>query len=72
MTSQESFTRRLRRNVPLLGRWDVSWSASGAAGLLYYFFVGVPIVAAAMAFARRLEIAERARVLSAAAVALLS
>ena len=70
LTSQESFTRRLRRNVPLLGRWDVSWSASGAAGLLYYFFVGVPIVAAAMAFARRLEIAERARVLSAAAVAL--
>ena len=70
LTSQESFARRLHRNIPLLRRWDVSWSASGAAGLLYYFFVGVPIVAAAMAFTRRMEIAERARVLGAVAVAL--
>ena len=70
LTAQESFTRRLHRNIPLLGRWDVSWSASGAAGLLYYLFVGVPLVAAAMVFTRRMEIAERARVLSAAALAL--
>lgn len=70
LTSQESFTRRLHRHIPLLGRWDVSWSASGAAGLLYYLFVGVPLIAAAMVFTRRMEIAERARVLSAAAVAL--
>ena len=70
LTSQESFARRLHRNIPVLGRWDVSWSASGAAGLLYYLFVGVPLIAAAMVFTRRMEIAERARVLSAAAVAL--
>ena len=70
LTSQESFTRRLHRNIPLLGRWEISWSASGAAGLLYYVFVGVPLIAAVMAFTRRMEIDERARVLSAAAVAL--
>jgi hypothetical protein len=70
LTSQESFTRRLHRHIPLLGAWDVSWSASGAAGLLYYVFVGVPLIAAATVFTRRMEIAERARVLSAAAMAL--
>jgi hypothetical protein len=70
LTSQESLTRRLHRKIPLLARWDISWSASGAAGLLYYVFVGVPLIAAAMAFTRRMEIGERARVLSAAAVAL--
>lgn len=70
LTAQESFTRRLHRNIPLLGRWDVSWSASGAAGLLYYVFVGVPLIAAAAVFTRRMETDERARVLSAAAMAL--
>jgi hypothetical protein len=70
LTPQESLTRRLHRKIPLLGGWDVAWSASGAAGLLYYVFVGVPLLAAAMAFTRRMETADRARLLSAAAVAL--
>jgi hypothetical protein len=70
LTPQESLARRLYRQIPLLGGWDVSWSASGAAGLLYYVFAGVPLLAAVMAFTRRMDIAERARILSAAAVAL--
>lgn len=70
LTSQESLARRVHRRLPALGRWDVSWSASGAAGLLYYVFVGVPLIAAVMALTRRIDSAERARVLSAAAVAL--
>ena len=70
LTPQESPARRLHRRIPVLGRFNVSWSASGAAGLLYYVFVGVPLLAAVMAFTGRTEIAERARILSAAAVAL--
>ena len=69
LTSQESLARRIHRQMPVLSGWDVSWSASGAAGLLYYVFVGVPLIAAAMVLTRRMETAERARVLSAAAVA---
>ena len=70
LTEQESLTRRVHRAIPLLGRWNVSWSASGAAGLMYYVFVGIPLIAAVMALTRRVPIAERARVLTVAAVAL--
>jgi hypothetical protein len=70
LTSQEPWTRRVHRTIPLLRNWDMAWSASGAAGLLYYVYVGVPLVAVAVALTRRMESAERARVLSAAAVAL--
>jgi hypothetical protein len=70
LTSQESLARRVHRRLPILGGWDVSWSTSGAAGLLYYVFVGLPLIAAATALTRPMATAERARVLSAAAVAL--
>lgn len=70
LTPQESVTRRVHRTIPFLARWNVSWSSSGAAGLLYYVFVGVPLIAAVMVLTRRMPIAERARVLSAAALAL--
>jgi hypothetical protein len=70
LTSQESLARQIHRRMPVLGGWDVSWSASGAAGLLYYVFVGLPLTAAGTALTRRMATADRARVLSAAAVAL--
>ena len=70
LASQESLARRVHRRVPVLGGWDVSWSASGAAGLMYYVFVGIPLIAAAMTLTRGMDSAERARVLSVAAVAL--
>jgi hypothetical protein len=70
LVSQEPPATRFRRRVPLLGAWNIAWSTSGAAALLYYVFLGVPIIAAVVVFARSVDRAQRARVLSATAVAL--
>jgi hypothetical protein len=70
LAPQESPATRFRRRVPGLGTWNIAWSASGAAALLYYVFVGVPIIATILVLTRSVDPAERARVLSAAAVAL--
>jgi hypothetical protein len=70
LVPQESRTARFRRGVPLLGTWNIAWSTSGAAALLYYVFLGVPIIATIVVFVRSVDRVERARVLSAAAVAL--
>jgi hypothetical protein len=70
LTPPEPAARRFHRRLPVVGTWDLSWSTSGAAALLYYVFLGAPIVAAAIVLTRRIDAVERARVLSAAAVAL--
>jgi hypothetical protein len=71
LTPQESLTTRFRRKLPLVGERAVSWSSSGAAAFLFYVLISLPIVAAAMAARRRVDRADRARVFSAAALAIL-
>ena len=70
---QDSWRRRLRRNVPLIGRTSASWSAEGAAAASYYLFV--VLVATATVVAVRAggtdQRQERAQVLSAVTVSLL-
>jgi hypothetical protein len=73
LTPQESLATRIRRRIPVVGEFAISWSASGAAAFLFYVFVGAPIAVIVIAVRRRraVDAGERARVLSAAAMALL-
>src|SRR6185436_10600837 len=64
---------RLWRYVPLVGRYTIVWSSSGAAAVVYYVFVWVSLGAAGVALrSRDVERAERAGVLSAVVMTLLA
>ena len=71
---EDSWRRRLRRRIPLVGTASVSWSAAGASAVVYYLFVALSIGAAVVVLrappveARR----EQARVLSAVAMTMLA
>jgi hypothetical protein len=71
LVPQESAATRLRRRLPLVGERAVSWSSSGAAAVLFYVCITLPVMATAMVMRRQVDRAERARVLSAAAIAIL-
>lgn len=61
---------RLYRQIPVLGRWTISWTAEDAANSLYWVFVLVPAAAVVMAWRRRrTDRVEWAKVLSAAIMA---
>jgi len=62
--------RRLYRQVPVIGRWTISWSAEEIANSLYWLFVAVPIAAILLLWRRVTNGAERAQVLSAVVMSL--
>ena len=72
LAPQESRRTRLWRRLPLLGTRSISWNAAGAAAITFYLFLVVSLVSVAKALSRHVERAERARVLSAAVMTLLS
>ena len=73
LISEEPASRRWWRYVPFFGTRSISWSAGGAAAVVYYLFVVASLGAAAVAWrSPSLEPADRARVMSAAVVTLLA
>ena len=71
---EDSWRRRLRRRIPLLGTASVSWSAAGASALVYYLFVVLSIGATVVVLRAPPGDAgrERARVLSVVAMTMLA
>lgn len=84
---QESWRRRLRRQIPFVGTASVSWTAAAASTVTYYLFVAISIGATVMVWrgsnpdrvreegpaqAGHYLTLERARVLSAVGVTLLA
>ena len=61
----------LMRSMPIVSGWDVTWPAAAAANCLYWAFIALPVTATILACRRGALAANRARVLSAATMAVL-
>jgi hypothetical protein len=70
---QESWRRRLRRQIPL-GSASISWSAAGASAVVYYLIVALSIGAVVIVLRKGADdrMVDRGRVLSAVSMALLA
>ena len=74
LTERESWRRRLRRQMPIIGTTAVSWSLDGAAAAVYYFVIAILLGAVVLAGlqASADTYGDRARVFSAAAMTFLA